>query len=332
MTERSGMGIVVETPPDGLLTLSPERSELIIAALAAGHRIAVVTGEGAALSDPLRAVLVLANARWAVRNPDGTLRDGFSGRPLARVEEAFTDAPADASVQPRQLLIEQPELVQLVFSASVRHRPADETRLGGGLEIIADLAAIAPLAWGPHEPGAYEWDPDRLTAFARARMPETTRLVVTGGDGAPLAATIEVSRTEKGVEEVVTGILGLGAPGSRHAVDRLAAVPETLARLTTLPNHALPLVALAFTRVGRSDLATAPVIHQDPEPVAALLGAPVVRDLALDVHSLSRELGAWTAGRPRVPALVIPFRVTGGEPTGWERVSELVARLPQPPE
>lgn len=301
------------------------QADLFVRAATTGRTVVLVSDEWTRLTEAFRDLLTGTGGRWVVRRSDGSLRNGLTGRTLESVEEVLTPGPG--AVSPRFLTLEQPDQTQFVVSASIRHRPAAETRLGRASEILSTLGgATTPFAWGTHEPVEAPWNRDVLTAYVRSRMPADTRLVVTGTEEHPFAGSITARRTDQGVEEVVTAVIGVGEPGSAEAT---GAIEASRSILLALCSSALPLVATIFTRVGRRDLTTRPFLRQDPEPVALLLGAPAVRSLGLDPAAHAAEFGAVVGGRPRVPALVYGFRDLPARPgdSGWAKLSPLLDAL-----
>lgn len=290
----------------GIVRLGRAQADLLATAAAEGARPILVTDGLSVVTEAFRQALVETGGAWVVRGDDG-LRNGLDGGRLDRFEDAVRTGPPTSvqDVAVGYLRPWQPTVEQLVVSASVRHRAADETVLGATTELMAaELAGAAPTGWGTHEPAGRVWDRRRLTEAARSRMPDPTRFVAVGSPAAPVAMTITVQRTEHGVEELTTGLLSVGALGDAVTEVRLAAVPQVLGRLATTQ---LPLFALVLRRPGRADLAQAPRLAAPPLPVAMLVGAPAVRQLDLDVEAMRDRFGAVVAGRPRIPALVLPF-------------------------
>ena len=327
LVDGTGDGYVVSETVGRLVALTPMRADLVVQASAAGLRVVFLTPETSRLTEPFRQVLDAADGRWVVRSGDGALRDGSTGTSLLGLADAFRAPGTTDAVDPRYLEVPRPEQVQFVVSASIRHRPDAGTRLGRAWETFAALGpGTTPSGWGSHEQVEADWDKDTLTAAARARMPQDARFVVVGDERAPLAGSLTARRTEHGVEEVVSGLVCVGVPGS-DAVQRAHDAATVL--LGDLCRTALPLVAMVFARVGSADLTVRPTLEQDPEPVAMLLGAPAVKGLGLDVDEMRDRFGAERVGRPRVPSLVLRFRDGPSRPdaTGWERLRPVVDHL-----
>lgn len=320
LVDSAGDGSVRYETRAGIVRLGGAQATLLATAAAEGARPIVVTDGLSVLTEAFRQALVDSGGAWVVRGDDG-LRNGLDGRRL----DAFTDAvrvgpPTSVEdVAVGHLRPWAPTAEQLVVSVSVRHRAAEETVLGATTELLAtELAGAAPSGWGTHEPAGRPWDRRALTETARARMPDPTRLLAVGSAAAPLAVTITAQRTGQGVEELTTGLLSVGAPGDAVSDVRTAAVPQVLGRLAATQ---LPLFALVLRRPGRADLAQAPRLVPPPVPVAMLVGAPAVRQLDLDVERMRDRFGAVVAGRPRIPALVLPF----GRRQDRDPVEELAA-------
>lgn len=251
-----------------VVRLGRAQADLLGRAADVGARPILVTDGLSVVTEAFRQALLDAGGAWVVRGDDG-LRNGLDGRRL----DAFPDAA--------------------------------ETVLGTTSELLAtELAGAAPTGWGTHEPAGRPWDRRTLTEAARDRMPDPTRFVVVGSAAAPVAFTVTAQRTDQGVEELTTGLLSVGAPGDAAAAARVEAVPQVLGRLAATQ---LPLFALVLRRPGRADLAQAPRMPFPPVPVAVLLGAPAIRQLGLDPAVMRDRFGAVVAGKPRIPALVLPF-------------------------
>jgi hypothetical protein len=293
-----------------VVALTPLRTDLLLAARAAGRRVRLVTPATSRLTDPLRDALASAGGSWIVEDGEGAVWDGLLG----------LDADG-AAIAPSFLQAVEADTLQLVVSASLRHRAEAGTRIGAALELVAGLAGRAGITgWGPHEPVEHAWDPAAVTAHLAARSPEESRVLVVGPS--TIGSTL-VQRTDKGVEEVLQALVALGPVGADSTAAALAAVPTTL---RMLGEDALPLFASVLARPGRADLTTAPHLQAPPVPVAVLIGAPGVRDLGLDVPQLADRFGALVVGRPRIPGVVVPF---GGPDDGWpafERFVDLVGR------
>ena len=315
-------GIAVSESRAPLLALTSTRTDLLLQAGRARHPLVFLTGDGTRLTEAMRAALADTRIPWVVRTAGG-LRDGLTWRPLADLAAAFDSAPA--APHPDALYLEQPTTLQLVASVSVRHRADASTRLGAALEILGRPAEAAPVAWGPNEPAEFAWDRDALTAFARARMPSDTRLIATGDTARPMVATLTARRTARGVEEVTEALVSLGRLDDPATDARADATVELLDELAVTP---WPLMAAVFTRPGRADLTTSAFVAPTPRPLALLIGAPAVRDLALDAAIWAERFGARVAGRPRTPALVIPLR-RSEEPAeiAWNRLVEITETL-----
>lgn len=328
LIDGTGDGYLLTETRARLVALTPARSQLFVEAAAEGRRVVLVSDEQTTLTEAYRDLMTTTGGRWVVRSGVDDLRDGMTGRSLASIPAVLaTSAAGVDTVAPRFLNLQQPDTTQFVFSASVRHRADDSTRLGRVAETFAALGgASTPAAWGTHEPADSAWNKTDLTAFLRSRMPLDTRVLVSGSAHHPFQASIVARRTAKGVEEITTGVVGVGAPGSPEVLRAFEAAPSILADLTA---WALPLVATVFVRVGERDLGTRPFVRQDPEPVALLVGAPGVRELGLDVADLVQRFGATAAGRPRVPALVFGLREFPPRPrdSGWTRLEEVVEAL-----
>lgn len=323
LADSEGEGTVRTETRAPVVNLSEGRLDLLAKVARAGGRVVLVSDGRSVLTEPMRHALQQVGGRWVVRGADGQLRDGRSGRRLDRFQDAVTAGPPRSpdDVSLAHLDLRTPTATQLVVSASTRHQARAETLLGGTVErIVRHLDGDVPSGWGTHEPAARTWDRPAMTAHARSRMPRATTYVVTGSARLPLALDVTARRTDRGVEELVTGLVGIGGIDDDDVTRRLADVPRLLAGIAEV---GMPLFGLVMARRGRADLTWPPVLESPPVPVALLIGPPGVRGLGLDVADLGRRFDAAVTGRPRTPGLVVPLG-DGVDPAGIGRLAEVL--------
>ena len=323
LADSEGEGTVRTETRAPVVHLSEGRLDLLAKVARAGGRVVLVSDGRSVLTEPMRHALQQVGGRWVVRGSDGQLRDGRSGRRLDRFQDAVTAGPPRSpdDVSLAHLDLRTPTATQLVVSASTRHQARAETLLGGTVErLVRHLGGDVPSGWGTHEPTARTWDRPAMTAHARSRMPRATTYVVTGSPRLPLALDVTARRTDRGVEELVTGLVGIGGIDDDDVTRRLADVPRLLAGMAEV---GMPLFGLVMARRGRADLAWPPVLESPPVPVALLIGPPGVRSLGLDVADLGRRFDAAVTGRPRTPGLVVPLG-DGVDPAGISRLAEVL--------
>ncbi|MFE7506695.1 DUF6177 family protein [Promicromonospora sp. NPDC057488] len=334
---------------DRVVALTADRARLLRDAAERSRRLVLVTGEGAALTLPLRDALLATGGVWVVREGARGGRDAVTGRRLASVLDATdpsgppgpeTTSPAFLGAAPDGAAPDRPapdvadaeppgeigrrqaapSACLVTLSLSVRHSARPTTVLGRAAELAVEtLTGAPPVAWGPHEPASRPWDRGALTAVARDRAPDLTLLVV-AGDG--VVGTVHVRRTSDGLEESTTLELAAGPPGSAaaHAVlDRVPGLFDALAE------EAIPLFFLATTRTGRADLLVPPRAQAAPEPLTMLLGPPGVRQLDVDLGEAARRFDAVRVGRRRLPALRFPLGTPDG--AGWGTTSRIARWL-----
>lgn len=323
LADSEGEGTVRTETRAAVVHLSEGRLDLLAKVARAGGRVVVVSDGRSVLTEPMRHALQQVGGRWVVRGEDGQLRDGRSGRRLERFQDAVSAEPPRSpdDLALAHLDLRTPTATQLVVSMSTRHQARAETLLGGTVDaLVRGLGEDSPGAWGTHEPTARSWHRAALTAHARSRMPRSTTYVVTGSARLPLGLELTARRTDQGVEELVTGLVGIGGVDDEVVDRRLADVPRLLAELAAV---GMPLFGLVMARRGRADLAWPPVLESPPVPVALLIGPPGVRGLGLDVADLGRRFGATVTGRPRTPGLVVPLG-DGVDPAGVSRLAEVL--------
>lgn len=307
LSDSEGEGSVRTESRQIIVRLNSGRADLIAKATREGGRVILVTDGWSRLTEAMRSMLVESGGAWVVRSSDGVLRDGLTGRWLERFQDVFTTPPpaeigdiARAYLRPHHA-----DTTQLIVSMSLRHRAAEQTLLGDAVETFTTmLGGQLPSGWGVHEPAGRPWDRAALTMTARSRMPEATRFVVVGDYRLPVALNLTATRTDRGVEELITGMIGLGLADRATTAERRALVPDILARIA---ERQMPLFALVLERNGLFDLTTPCVLQNPPRPLAMLVGAPAVSAMKLDPAALFRAVGARAVGRPRTPALLFPL-------------------------
>ncbi|MCL2490208.1 MAG: DUF6177 family protein [Propionibacteriaceae bacterium] len=299
--------------------LSCDRAEFLDAAATRGLTPVLASGPDSALSEAMRDYLALAGGRWVVKDAAG-LYDGSTGAPLQSWDDNVSQPLPQADGYRRPASV---DAMRLVISFAQRHKADASTVLGGMLEgFLTGLGLGHPGGWGSCEPVDEQWDRTAMTGHLRARMPDSSKVVVAGCDPA-VSAVIQAQRTSTGVEEIVTGLVSVGPIGEPITQQRIESVAEALAELCT---GTMPLFGLVMAHAGRADLAWEPRLPDVPTPVALLIGPPSVKELRLDVTEETERWSAIQAGRPKLPALVYPL---AGSDNPAARFLELATRLEQ---
>lgn len=316
ITDRTAI-VVSERPVTGL---SSWLTDLISRTSGTGLRPVLVTLPTARVTLPLRMVITAGLLRWVARTPAGGYYDAIGGDPVRFDGQAFVDATDDADVPPQ--FDEESLAAQVVISVSIQHRPSTTLRLGAALETCATrFTGAPPSGWGVAEPVTQPWDRGALTAFARRRMPTASRLVAVGSGRSPLVSVVEVNRTDIGLQEDVTCLVGWDT-ATPHVAQITARAMESLRAVADAETVGL---AMAHVRAGRGDLTTAARTESALAPLVLLLGPRPVRGLGEDLI-LGAGLPAPTrVGRPRTPGLLFDLGGDGGN--GWRHLSRLVAHL-----
>jgi hypothetical protein len=322
LADAVGDGWVVTESRSPVIGLTAGRINLVNEATTAGSRVVLVTDDRSSLSPAFDQAWRDAGCGWAIREPAGSIRDGFTGRRLDAVTEVFTTTPP-GSIDDMSLEHLQPSLanaVEVDLTLSLRHRARATSILGAPVELLNGLVGAPPLTWGVHEPVGNAWDRDELTGFARDSMPADSLLLARSE---ALAATIEVRRTTEGVEEITQARLSLGTPSTLEFEEKRVRLLDSLAILAAT---AMPLVAVVLARPGRGDLLVRPRQQHPPSALALLVGAPGVKVLGLAVDRMAGEFGAVVVGRPRIPALLFPLG-TLGDLEGWQKLDAILATV-----
>jgi hypothetical protein len=324
LAHQVGPGWVLSQELADVVLFTDVRADLFISAARVGKRVIVVTPQASRLSEIYRDVMEQLGGYWVVRADAGYFYDGMTGLLLHLPQDAL-DAALPASldeVAPAFLELEEAPETVVRFVTSVRLKAAIDTVIGLGAEAMSTLgSSSAPDSWGRHEPVVHGWDRDNVTEYAQSRIPADTTVTYAGSPAAPLTGTITVRRTDKGVEEITSGLVAVGPAHSDQARDAVGRVPEAIDELA---RFGLPLFAVLFASLGRRDLALTPHLRPPATPIALVLGAPAVRQLGFDLDAQVERFSARIIGRPKIPGFSYPLA-----DTGWDGLAEIMAQVPQ---
>lgn len=286
---------------------------------ALGYTPVVITSPDATMTFAARYVLETAGAIWINRLENGFL-DTRNGCVITRIASLADSASTGHITSTSD--VEEPAYLQAVFGVTVHYPAADNTKLGGALDSLAtSLTGWGPSGWGLYEPAALAWNPDEYTETARRLMPES-RFVVSGGGSTSFQAMTLVRRTTKGVEETISGgaIIGMTSSDNSEIITRL---PNMLVELAdALP---MPVIGTIGVRAGGRSLSANARASNASFPVAGLIGPRAVRDLGIDIDDFSRRFPVITAGRKRLPSIVVPF--TGPGQGSWAQMRDVLEAL-----
>ncbi|MGO2111337.1 MAG: DUF6177 family protein [Pseudoclavibacter sp.] len=324
LVDRSGDGWVLSESTSPVLYLSPARRRFLAGAAAAGARPLLVTGEASSLTIALDEALSSLGGAWVVTS-DAGYRDTRIGRRLERPEDVF--APDFAPVAaPEHVRAPEAETTQIAIMASVRQRNRRKATYGASLELLADLLVDdAALDWGVAEPATIPWELERVGEYGREALSHSPWIIANGigATGRAVSATLRLRPTKQGAEEIVNLVADVGP---EHGDDAAEALADAAAILAELADDGVPLIALAFGRIGRADLHRGPTFERPGAPLAMLIGAPGVSRLGVPLAELENDFDAQVVGPARTPSVVVPL----GDvilPTNFERLREVLWAL-----
>ncbi|MFX4271231.1 DUF6177 family protein [Propionibacteriaceae bacterium Y1685] len=304
------------------------RANLLATAVDQGRRPILITDELSALTPAFAQIWQQGGGSWVVRTARGGLYDGFTGARLTGVTDCLSDrAPSTPDEVAEEFWPSDEAIagqsgggVQLITKVRLRHTAREETLLGRVVETWSEqLLGAAPEVWDTHEPLGRRWDRHALTETLRDEMPGPVTAIV-GGSG--LTATVTAERTETGVDEETTIVIGL-ADVDQETLERLRRIQADLLR--QLAASAMPVAATQLIRLGGAELIISPQARPPHLPMQLLLGPPAVRELKIDVPGLHDQFSAEQVGRPRIPGLLFDF----GLPTidTWARVDAILSAV-----
>jgi hypothetical protein len=299
---------------------NPGRANLLAMAVEGGRRPVLISDEQSLLTTGFAWIWREGGGSWVVREAAGGLRNGFDGRRVDEIPDAWT-LPPPSAVEEMAVNYLRPvpaETLQISVTVALRHRAGRSPVLGGPVAALSEsLLGRPPRSWGPHEPVGRPWDRAQLTDLVRQEMPNEATVFV-AGDG--LTATVSAQRTDHGVEEITRIVLATGSPDLAELAEIRSRLSDVLASLAAT---AMPLIGLVLARPGRRDLLVPPFLQAASVPLMLLVGAPAVRSFGLDVAGLRDRYGAQVVGRPRIPALLVDLGSEGTQ--AWQRLDEVLS-------
>ena len=301
---------------------SQARASLLELAARDHRRPVLVTDGTSVLTAVMANVWQRSGGAWVVREVGDGLRNGFTGRRLARFEDAWL-LPPPAAVDEVSLNHLRPaalETTEVTVVLASRHPARSSTVLGAAVQRLAEADPTPrTLSWGPHEPVGQRWDRDELTQTVLSGLPDE-RAAFVAAEG--VSAVVAAHRTAQGLEELTHVHLDVGQKD-------LEEVSEDQERITwafeELCATGMPLVGLVWARPALLGLRVAPFLSPPAVPLALLIGAPAVRSFGIDVEEMRRRYTAQVVGRPRLPALV--FDLATSPERAWTLLDEILGTL-----
>lgn len=305
-----------------IVHLSSARMNLLAIAARDNRRAVLISDELTSLTPAFSRLWQQSGGSWVVRQNDGGLRNGYGGRRIDRIEQAWTE-PLPRGVDDFSVGFLRPsgaDILQVTTIVGLRHPARESTLLGEPLDRLNDLVlGGVPLAWGATEPVGEPWNRRRLTDTIQAEMPRQTTVVAAGWN---VSATIAAQRTRLGVEEMQHIVTGIGTPDQTGLAGVRARLADVLRRVA---ETGMPLVGIQLLRPGRRDLTIPPYLLPPPAPLTLFIGAPAVRGFGLDVAQMQERYDAEVVGRPRLPALLFDLGAAGFE--SWQRLDRILGGL-----
>ncbi|GAB3299458.1 DUF6177 family protein [Pseudoclavibacter terrae] len=328
----AGGGYTVYWASAERVSLSKPLQRFLIDAQFSRLRPILVTTDQAHVSSFVADAFQAAGGYWAVSH-GGAMFDAFRGTRIRSFGDFWaprSDAVSEA--HPSLSRLREHTTPSFVFDVYVRDRADDRTLIGGTADLlVAGLGGGALERWGLVEPLAQRWSHAAVTESMRRQMPVTERHFAAGGDGS--AVSLAVSRTKSGILEHVRGTVPVRdaelAALARDPRGSLAAHPrviDTLRELAETSRVNVALLSCGEVEERQGSFGRLPGVRRPEQPLAVLLGARAVRDLAIDVDALAEQHDVTTVGLRRAPALIV--RLTGDDPL-WYQLRAFATDLDQ---
>ncbi|UED88669.1 DUF6177 family protein [Streptomyces profundus] len=302
-----------------LLTPPGTRLTLPLYEMLAGHALRWLIPDGDHFYDG-RSGLLLS---WQGRPGDTSHQDdrdyrkvaGRDGRPLSAEVWRASAKPYFGAVGPGasgELAFAATPQRRLSLRIRTRHTPSAALRLGATAEAAwTALTGRPPAGWGTGEPVGDLWSIEELTALARERAPEPSRLVIVGHQDQPAIATLRITRDRLGVEQDLSVTFGYERRDDVPDQRRLTALAEELST-----GHGLRTMRVLH-RAASADLLVAPPLPGSSGPPRRGRRPEGGRDPGRGVPGRRGRAAVGAArrrggGRPLLPAGWPARRLAGG--------------------
>ncbi|MEV5961374.1 DUF6177 family protein [Kribbella sp. NPDC051952] len=322
--------VVVVMQDRPVIGMSSWLSDTMASAAASSRDVQLVTPVASRLTWPVRSLLFQGTySRWVVSAADGEYFDGLNGSKLRWNGDQFVTAlTGDAGQEQPEIdttFVSEDEVVaHLQLTVRVRHQATESLELGQVVEkLFAGTSGGGPSGWSTSEPVTQPWSRAAVTEFCRGRAPRPSWLVVSGpaGDGVkPVVGTIEIRRTQSGVDETVT--LSVAQPARDFpSTSEVGTLIDSVADDFTL------ISAMAIGAYGAADGTYTPRFVGVPAPIGVAAGHEAWRGRDLsDVLTIEGVPKALAIGPAQASALWYPLG-DGHQPDDWEKYRMVMDKL-----
>ncbi|RRD50888.1 DUF6177 family protein [Arachnia propionica] len=263
------------------------------------------------VADELR----LSGGYWAVRDAEGRVFDGRTGRRIRSFPELWAPETRSEPVLSSFERVVSEGSGAFFFDVFTREPALDRVRVGAVAEhMVAGLGGGALVRWDSAEPLAQPWSRAAITERMRAQMPASERHFLRSERDVPVSVT--VARTRNGLLEHTRGLVPVGPYGRPHGMPPRAPIgshPALTSTLTGLAERFRVNVAMisycqVVERLG--SLGQLAELRHADAPVAVLIGPVAVRTLGIDVAELSAHHDVVPLGLSRAPSVLVRFSST----------------------
>jgi hypothetical protein len=304
-----GSALVVESHAP-VVWLTDAFASLLSRARAGGRTVVLQTGSEAALTPALRHALGASGAAWAVRDPDGSLRDGRTGVSAHSVED-FVHHGGELTGPPSPAHRDAGAAVaQVGVDLTLRHHPERAVDIGSAIEALCDAADCHPARWGTAEPLSAPWDRWVVTQYAKHSAPGiSTSFAVGEGVSATMTAHMDGGM----VIETVSAVVTAPEAGVEHVLDAVRQIAEQV----------VPVFGVVMRRHGDADHLVRAVSYGEPVPAAVVIGPEATSFLDRD--------GEWPPRLTRIETFGPKDSGTDGMlvrfDDGWDALESFLDRV-----
>lgn len=258
-----GPAIVVDSDSQ-VVWLTEALASLLRRASAAERMVVLRTGPQAALTPALRHALGVHGAAWAVRDFDGSLRDGRTGVRAAGVEDFVERGPELLGTPSPEHPVAGDSVRQISIDLTLRHHDERAIDIGSAIEALCHTVGTCPTRWGTAEPLSVPWDRWVVTQYAKHESPGVSTSYAVG-DG--FSATMTAHLTDGVVIETMSAVLTIPEDGADpDLADRLLEAVHRVAE------DVVPVFGVVMQRRGDADHLVRAVSHGEPAPLAVVVG------------------------------------------------------------
>ncbi len=221
------------------------------------------------------------HAAWAVDGPDGSLRDGRTGVVASGIEDFARRGPELTGPPSPEHRAPADSVRQISIDLTLRHHADRAVDIGAAIEALCETVGTCPTHWGTSEPLTMPWDRWVVTQYAKHEAPDVS---TSYAHGEGFSATMTAHLLDGVVVETMSAVLTIPEDGTDPTL-----ASRLLDAVHRVADQVEPVFGVVMERRGDADHLVRAVAHEEPTPLAVVVGPEAAEFLDRD--------GEWPPAR-----------------------------------